>query len=662
MSQMSSAGGGGSHGGGSHGGSSRPPVRGLSREVLRWLQSLDLAYSVRNVARDFATGFLVAEILSRYDSSIHMHSYDNGCNIVKRKDNWRSLCKFFNRADIPYTDDEIGRIIHYEKAATVDFINRLYTLLTQRRVKAPPARKNVVPPAAFAKDTASQALKQRLRDPEMSEVLDLKTQEAELRKRLQQHEDGLREERKEDPERFRPRRSSGGMGAPESPSRQQSKILRGPQRRVGAEQKTATISVKQVQVKHIDRNVANLRATKEMHARDITGAVGGSMSLAGGEGSLGGDGSRLDEGSADGGGGGGGSLPGMSANTILNEVVEETVTGTEIANDVLGGEQPPAAAFEAILMNVPDDISTRVLSEIRRRRKEFAPRCIANPRDFWRVCSLLCACMETFTVGAPAFEAASDCFRSWAMALRMRAQGLDQKMGNMTNQGALQRFFSDFALPHMLELIKISPDKRPDLLRIAYSFTVPSVGAHKTLIRLVQQRLGDQRTFLHCLVGFATLEEDLLLHEELIDLYMYYTTIALGMPSPALRAAAISVLVLLVPQNPEQGAFLLAFAFVCGVFSFFSFSFFIYLFLYFLFNFAFVFCIPSHSLPKHPNIHPHTTTKFNSQASTFSRAFAIMLRPDNGGKCACKLSCWRRPCWASSRQTTRQMSRSLSKC
>ena len=69
----------------------------------------------------------------------------------------------------------------------------------------------------------------------------------------------------------------------------------------------------------------------------------------------------------------------------------------------------------------------------------------------------------------------------------------------------------------------------------------------------MQQRLGDQRTFLHCLVGFATLEEDLLLHEELMDLYMYYTTIALGMPSPTLRAAAISVLVLLVPQNPEQG-------------------------------------------------------------------------------------------------------------
>ena len=39
-----------------------------------------------------------------------------------------------------------------------------------------------------------------------------------------------------------------------------------------------------------------------------------------------------------------------------------------------------------------------------------------------------------------------------------------------------------------------------------------------------------------------------------MDLYMYYTTIALGMSSPSLRAAAISVLVLLVPQDPVHGA------------------------------------------------------------------------------------------------------------
>jgi hypothetical protein len=541
-----------------HGEAPNQPVRGLSREVLRWLQSLDLAYSVRNVSRDFATGFLIAEILSRYDSSIHMHSYDNGVNIVKRKDNWRQLCKFFQRADIPYTDDEVGRIIHYEKSATVDFVNRLYTLLTQRRVKAPPVRQRYVDAPPFAKDTASLALKQRLKDPEMSEVYDLQTQEAALRKRLREHEQSLREEKEQNPSRFQPSKSNldgRGSNDPSSPSRQQSKILRGPTRRLGMEQKTESIQVKQVQVKHIERNVANIRASKEMHARDVTGAVGSYM-----DGSIGGVEGSIDEGSAV----GGENLPGVAARTILNQIVQDTVEGTKFQPTIGNGEDS-ADNYSNMLPELSDEIHLRILSEIRRRRKELAPRCLANPRDFWRVCQLFCNCMDHFQVGTETYSSSSDCFRGWAMALQMRAKALDGH-GSLANQEDLQRYFSDFALPTILDLVRTAPNKRQDLLKIAYSFTVNDVSHHKTLIRLVQQRLNHLRTFLHCLVGFATLEEDLLLDSELMDLYMYYTTIALGMSSPSLRAAAISVLVLLVPQNPVQGKI-----FFFGIVKFFNF-------------------------------------------------------------------------------------------
>lgn len=85
---------------------------GLPREVLKWLQSLDLSYSVKNIRRAFNNGFLVAEVFSRYfPQEIQMHSFDNAENYQKKKDNWQLLQLFFQRRKIPIMINNIDALV-----------------------------------------------------------------------------------------------------------------------------------------------------------------------------------------------------------------------------------------------------------------------------------------------------------------------------------------------------------------------------------------------------------------------------------------------------------------------------------------------------------------------------------------------------------------------
>lgn len=70
-------------------------IKSLPREVIKWIQSLDLTYSVRNIRKDFNSGFLIAQIFSRYYPEFFpMHTIDNGFSTTARKNNWELIEKY----------------------------------------------------------------------------------------------------------------------------------------------------------------------------------------------------------------------------------------------------------------------------------------------------------------------------------------------------------------------------------------------------------------------------------------------------------------------------------------------------------------------------------------------------------------------------------------
>lgn len=72
--------------------------RTLPREVLKWMQGLDLSYSVKDYRKDMSNGFLIGEIISRYEPGrIPMHAFENSQNAARRDNNWNQLHLFFRK-------------------------------------------------------------------------------------------------------------------------------------------------------------------------------------------------------------------------------------------------------------------------------------------------------------------------------------------------------------------------------------------------------------------------------------------------------------------------------------------------------------------------------------------------------------------------------------
>jgi|JI6StandDraft_1071083.scaffolds.fasta_scaffold06524_2 hypothetical protein len=66
----------------------------MPREIFKWLDSLDLSFSVKNPRADLANGYIIAEMLSRYyPKEVSIYTYYNNQAKDKRMNNWEQIQK-----------------------------------------------------------------------------------------------------------------------------------------------------------------------------------------------------------------------------------------------------------------------------------------------------------------------------------------------------------------------------------------------------------------------------------------------------------------------------------------------------------------------------------------------------------------------------------------
>jgi len=113
--------------------------RTLPREVLKWMQGLDLSYSVKDYRKDISNGFLIAEIVSRYEPGrIPMHAFENTQNAARRDNNWNQLHLFFRKntlRDVRIAPEEYTNIMRTNDPKSellYHFVCRLYSVCTKR--------------------------------------------------------------------------------------------------------------------------------------------------------------------------------------------------------------------------------------------------------------------------------------------------------------------------------------------------------------------------------------------------------------------------------------------------------------------------------------------------------------------------------------------------
>jgi len=488
----------------------------LPREVLKWVQSLDLSYSVRNSKRDFANGFLVAEIFSRYfPQEISMHTFENGTKMAVRNDNWEQLFRFFKKRNLPFGKADFDPVINVAPGAATALLVKCYTLLTRRTIPVFTIRET--PPGSTVEITATNS---------NADAGDISLADPQQKPPRHMALDTLDELGPSDP--------AGGQDAYRvfQAARNNRPVERATAKTVAERAEAVPLDIAEVKARSLTKNVAQLRAQQQQaqHQKNrVNTSMSGRKSSAGTE-----NGPSTS------------SLGFVGTAKHAVDVMRPIVTAVLQENDQVMKSLDPRKDVVISFMElcrslVPDEMSVRVFDGLSSQANQLADSISKSPAEFWRVWTLYCPALVEFSESSPVFESVVYLFKR-----------LGVLMGE-TDAVLTQQLMTDVGLPSLAPLLIDSAGKREPLCELVYTYTQPSVLSRLGVLRALKEAVDRMPVYIACLSYFVPLElQAELLNEHLLEHYMYYALVALQSPQPKIRVAGLSILVTVTASSEEH--------------------------------------------------------------------------------------------------------------
>mmetsp|Transcript_54077 Transcript_54077/g.123935 ORF Transcript_54077/g.123935 Transcript_54077/m.123935 type:complete len:759 (-) Transcript_54077:124-2400(-) len=440
-----------------------------------------------------------------------MEAYDNGLSMEVRANNWEFLYKFFLKKRIPIGKEDFDSVMHCAEGAAEALIRKCYAILTKRNAPKLQAGGGYNDPEqpAYTRATAST----KLRNNEIARVPDDLDRTIRAVMTLERHEVELARNRRADVSRiFQTSRTNNVADL-------------FPATQAPTSQDVLPSEVREVKVKTLQADVAGLDTGHEVK-RAIQPRQMRKCAVA-----------ALDVNAP--------STPGPGyAGKTATEIMKTVVTPILQENDTVMKSMDPrkdivtsflelAAARSA---GVTDALSARVFDAMGAKATQLAEGMLKMPKEFYKVWNAVFPLLGTYSETSPGFH-------SIVQLLCKLGRHMKESDGPTTHQ-----IFGDVAMGSLSSLLVSSPGKRETLSEVLYSFCQDTTSQHLSVLRGLKEHVEDLPDYICCLASLISLEARMSLLDEnpgpgsMLDLYVYYSLIALQNPQPKVRVAGLSIL------------------------------------------------------------------------------------------------------------------------